>query len=267
MKHHRNVITGGLVVVVMLAALLLAVAGGPRAGQAEEEQPILTYPDYPPTPTIGPNPTSAPALSAGATLASTDFSNPATLADWQIVELQGYLPETASVWAIRDGALVQDYTAAAANPSIQPTAALFGDPAWADYSVRVAFYDQFNGTAGLIARYQDPNPPTATTTAPSASFYRFRMIKDDFEASPKQVLEKVVDGVATSLVEIKAPGFSERAWHTLELRVVGGDLQVWFDGTLVAEASDPDPLPAGRPGVYTRAVGGMIFDDFVVMAP
>jgi hypothetical protein len=267
MRRYRNLMTGSLVALAALAALALFLVGSPRGGQAQGADPLLTYPDYPPTPTVAPPPTAAPAPASVTTLTATDFSDPADFADWQIVELQGYLPEFASVWAIRDGALHQDATAAAGNPSPQPAAALVGDPAWDDYTVRVSFYDQFNGTVGLIARYQNPNPPAATTSAPSASFYRYRIIKDSFEATPKQVLEKVVAGVATTLVEIKGPGYSERTWHTLELRVVGSDLHVTLDGVVVASATDPDPLTTGQAGLYTRAIGGIRFDNFAVLAP
>jgi hypothetical protein len=36
---------------------------------------------------------------------------------------------------------------------------------------------------------------------------------------------------------------------------------------VVVEAEDPAPLPAGRAGLYTRAMGGILFDDVVVAAP
>jgi len=36
---------------------------------------------------------------------------------------------------------------------------------------------------------------------------------------------------------------------------------------VVAEAEDATPLLAGRAGVYTRAMGGIRFDDLAVVAP
>ena len=122
------------------------------------------------------------------------------------------------------------------------------------------FYDLSNGTAGLMARYSGNNPQTA-------SYYRYRILKDSYEATPKQVLEKVEGGVATTLAEQVGPGFAEREWHVLALTVAGGRLTVTLDGQVVAEAEDPAPLSAGRAGVYTRAMGGILFDDFSVTAP
>jgi len=49
--------------------------------------------------------------------------------------------------------------------------------------------------------------------------------------------------------------------------VVGNQLTVTLDGAVVAEAEDATPLAAGRAGIYTRAMGGILFDDFSVVAP
>jgi hypothetical protein len=156
---------------------------------------------------------------------------------------------------------VQAYTAAARNPNTLETAALHPTP-WADGSIRASFYDLHNGVAGLVARYTDSNGDGTT-----ASYYRYRVIKNSYSATPKQVLEKVVDGAAVSLVEITTPGFDDRAWHVVTLQVVGGRITVTLDGQVVAEATDPQPLAAGRSGVYSRALGGILFDDVVISAP
>jgi hypothetical protein len=81
------------------------------------------------------------------------------------------------------------------------------------------------------------------------------------------VLERVEQGVARALVAIDGPGFSERAWHRLSLTVSGTSVQASLDGQVVAEAEDSTPLPAGRAGLYTRASGGILFDDFLVTTP
>lgn len=132
-----------------------------------------------------------------------------------------------------------------------------GDPGWTDYTVQVSFYDLYNGTAGLVARYSGDDPLTA-------SYYRYRILKNTYPATPKQVLERVYQGVVTTLVEIREPGFDERMWHVLVLNVTGDTITVTLDGTVVVEGFDPEPLPAGRAGVYTRAMGGILFDDFSV---
>jgi hypothetical protein len=259
MKRYRTstvltTIVGALVVVALGVALWQA-----PQGVAQEQQPILEYPDYPPTPTVGLNPT-APASLQGAPLAQADFADPAALSAWELVDLTFVLAESRALWEVADGRLVQANTAAAGNPSTHETAAITGSGEWTDYTVQVSFYDQNNGTAGLLARYSGANPQTA-------SYYRYRILKDSYEATPKQVLERVEGGVATTLAEQVGPGFVEREWHVLALTVAGGKLTVTLDGTLVAEAEDPQPLSAGRAGIYTRAMGGILFDDFSVTAP
>lgn len=260
MKRYRASTIVSLVVgLLAIGGIAVALWQAPR-GVAQDQQPILQYPDYPPTPTVGPNPTT-PALPQGmAPLTAAAFDDAAALSDWEIVDLEFVLPESRSVWTVRDGRLAQEATAAAGNPSIQETVALTGSAEWTDYTVRVSFYDFFNGTAGLVARYSGADPTIA-------SYYRFRMLKSTFADTPKRVLEKVEGGVATTLTAIDEPGFTERAWHTLALSVNGNTITATLDGQIVAQAEDPAPLKTGRAGIYTRAIGGIIFDDFAIVQP
>ena len=261
MSRYRSMpaLLGALAALAVFGALVGWSLWRTPTGVAQEDQPILEYPDYPPTPTIGPNPTAAPAL-ADRPLFQASFDDPAALDGLQPVDLAPVLPDLAGNWVVRGGRLHQDNAGRARNPSTNEVLALVRDGQFGDLSVRTSFYDQGNGVAGVVARYSG-------ATGSEASFYRYRALKSEYEAEPKQVLEKVVDGVATPLVEIKQQGFATRAWHTLELRVVGGQLTALLDGVVVAEATDPQPLAPGSAGVYTRALGGLFFDDLVVSQP
>lgn len=262
MSHRRS--TTAAVVAAVAVVLALGAAGvlfRTPTGVAQEQQPLLEYPDYPPTPTIGPNPTPAAGVASGVEVAREPFTDAGAFAAWTVRDLEFVLPEGRSVWEVSEGRLVQAYTAAARNPSTLETVALH--PAtWTDGRVQASFYDLHNGVAGLVARYTETNDDGTT-----ASYYRYRVIKDSYSATPKQVLEKVVDGAAVSLVEIASPGFAEREWHVVTLDVVGGRITVTLDGQVVAEATDPQPLGAGQSGVYSRALGGLFFDDVVISAP
>jgi hypothetical protein len=261
MKRSRHIpflvslVVGALVV----AGVGLALTQAPQ-GAAQSQGALLEYPAYPPTPTIGANPVQPQLSGAGTVLAQSDFADASGLSSWAFVDQNLVLSEMAGRWAVADGRLVQDYAGQARNPSIQEVAGLTGDAAWGDYTVQVSFYDEFNGTAGVIAHYTGAEPTTA-------SYYRVRALKDSFPATPKLVLERVDQGVAHALVAIDGPGFTERAWHTLALTVSGGSLRASLDGQVVAEAEDATPLPAGQAGIYTRASGGILFDDFLVTAP
>lgn len=243
---------------LIVGALAVGLWQAPQ-GVAQEQQPLLEYPAAAPTPTIGPNP--ALLAQAGATpLLQASFDDPAALAAWSLVDLEPVLPDNRSNWVVTaEGRLAQDAAGRAKNPSIQQTAALTG-ASLGDVTVQTSFYDLTNGTAGLIVRYSGAEPTTA-------SYYRYRVIKNAYEATPKQVLEKVENGVATTLTEIVSPGFDERVWNVVALKVEGGRLTATLNGAVVAEADDPTPLGAGQVGLYTRAIGGILFDDFSVVAP
>lgn len=257
--RHSSLLVSLILAGLVLAGLGLALTRAPE-GAAQGQGPLVRYPAYPPTPTLGPNPTAAPVLASVQVLAAYDFSAPQQISAWQGVDQARVLAEHHANWVIRDGRLVQDYVGRVRNPSSNETAALTGSATWTDYTLKVSFYDESNGAVGLLARYTGSEPD-------QARYYRVRLLAERFPTTPKLVLEKVVDGVATALAEVKGPGFSERTWHTLALTVRGGSLGVQLDGQVLAEAYDPTPLPAGRAGIYTRALGGIMFDDVVVTAP
>ncbi len=242
-----------LVLAGLAAVALIALFGWNASGRAEEGSPILTYPDFPPTPTIAQLPTSGPQV-AGVALDSEQFDSLDALTQWEFVDEPDLLPEDRGVWVVKDGALVQNRTGNAGNPSTAETMAITGDTKWTDYTVSMKVYDQNNATFGLVARRQ------------GNSFYRYRIIANGYEAKTKQTLEKVVDGVATPLATTDSPGYDQRQWHTVALSVAGPQIRVTLDGKVVAEVTD-STLTSGQAGLYTRALGGIRFDDFRVAAP
>ncbi|MEI6776426.1 MAG: family 16 glycoside hydrolase [Chloroflexales bacterium] len=262
MKRSKN---RPLIVSLLVGTLVVAGVGlaliQTSQGAAQSQGALVKYPDYPPTPTIGPNPTLPPQLAgASAILAQSDFADASALRNWEFVDQSFVIAGAEGQWAVKDGRLAQNYAGLTHDLSTQEVAAITGDPAWHDYTVQVSFYDEFNGTAGVMAHYTGSDPTTA-------SYYRIRALTSTFSATPKLILERVDQGVARALVEINGPGFTSRIWHTLGLTVHGGSLQATLDGQVVAEATDSAPLSAGRAGIYTRASGGILFDDFVVTTP
>jgi hypothetical protein len=200
-----------------------------------------------------PAPTTPAQLTAGNIVYESDFAAESALNDWQIVDLDSVLPESRSVWAVEDGMLNQARTANLGNPSPQETLALIDTGELADYTITAKFYDEGNGNAGLVARVQDD------------SFYRYRLIANFYADTPKQVLEKVEDGVVTALASVEAPGYELYAWNTVSLSVNGSIIQVTLNGELVAEVEDAS-LSSGAAGLYTRAIGSLAFDDVMVVA-
>jgi hypothetical protein len=222
------------------------------SGQAQESlpTPIFQYPDFPPTPTVAPAP-AADANLAATLLFETDFATPQTLDAWELVDLEAVPSDSRSIWTIADGRLAQRGATALNTRSLQETVAVTGQTNWADYEITAQVYDQSNGTFGLVARYDGD------------SFYRYSIIADSYPDTPKQLLEKVVDGVATPLAALDQPGHRKNQWYTVALRVVGPTIQVTLDGAVVLEATD-STLTTGKAGVYTRALGGLLFDNVQV---
>jgi hypothetical protein len=245
--------------IVALASILSIIVIGVlgfnaiRSGRAEEGAPILTYPDITPTATIAPQPAAQPQV-AGVSLLSEGFDSANALANWQILDPADIMPEDRANWEVQDGVLLQSGTGAAHDPNTNETMAVTGDSKWTNYTVSAKVYDQENAAFGLVARRQ------------GQSFYRYRIIANNLSGTPKQVLEKVVNGVATPLVTLETPGYAQRQWHTVALSVVNADIRVTLDGAVVAQASDTT-LTSGQAGLYTRALGGIRFDDVKVTAP
>src|SRR5262249_53723555 len=91
MKRDRLMV---LVLASLISLSVIALLGlnASSSGRAEEGAPILEYPEFPPTPTIGPQPAARPN-PAGVLLASENFDSPDALARWEIVDPAGLLPE------------------------------------------------------------------------------------------------------------------------------------------------------------------------------
>ena len=89
---------------------------------------------------------------------------------------------------------------------------------------------------------------------------------DDYDTTPKHVLEKVVNGNVTIIAALDAPGYGARTWHTITLSVNGSQLSASFDGQPTITANDTT-LSSGEIGLYTRAIGGMLFDNVTVTNP
>ena len=252
MKRQRLLILV-LAIIVSVAAIAVLGFNATRSGRAEEGAPILTYPDITPTATIAPQPAAQPQV-AGAPLLSEGFDSPNALANWEILDPAHIMPEDHANWEVQDGVLIQAGTGAAHDPNTNETMVVTGASAWTNYTISAKVYDQENAAFGLVARRQ------------GQSFYRYRIIASNLSGTPKQVLEKVVDGVATPLATLETPGYEQRQWHTVALSVAGANIRVTLDGAVVAQATDTT-LTSGQAGLYTRALGGIRFDNVTVTAP
>jgi hypothetical protein len=195
------------------------------------------------------------APQAATTLVTEQFDTDGALTRWRIVDLEDVPNERRSLWTVVEGRLRQDRTVPPLrDPSIHETAALTGEAGWSDYTISASFYDQDNANVGLIVRYRN------------GSYYRYRIIRDDYEDRPKHVIERVVDGSATVLASLDASGYEPRQWNTIAFSVNGDQLRAFFNGQATMEVRDAQ-LASGAAGLYTRAIGGMLFDNVMITSP
>ncbi len=262
MKSQRiSLLLAGTLAGVLVIFLVMS-APQPRS-RAEEQAPIFFDPPPTPMPTIVSLPASsdlARTQESGVLLFTDSFETPrgsGTQASpaWDFVDVKVVLPEDRASWIIRDGRLVQNGTAGpTGDPRPNETLALVGSPDWTDYTVSTWFYDQFNAAAGLVARRQ------------GNSFYRFIIIANDYPVSSRMILERVVDGQATVLATRDAPGYDRWRWYRISLTVNGAQIRAALDGVPMLEASD-STLTSGQAGLFTYALGGVLFDDVRVTTP
>jgi hypothetical protein len=255
MKYQRIFIA---IAAIISIAIVLSVLGQgfSRSGQAEEvplPTPIFDFQPEP-TATLPMRPTDAP-MTASAILFSDKFDTDESLYNWIFLDLtQNLLPEDRAVWTVEDGHLVQDATGPAGNAHSHGTLAVTGPLSWTEYTITAKVYNRYNSTFGLVARRQGND------------FYRYRIVAKSSANDPLHILEKVVDGVATPLVEVDGTSYESLRWYTVSMSVSGSTITASLDGEVVAEATDTT-LANGQGGLYTLALGGILFDDVTVVSP
>jgi Domain of Unknown Function (DUF1080) len=236
--------------VVLFITLALNIFGGQARSQEQGSRVLPTAAPLTPTPEV-PSIPAPEASIASAVLASPMFQNDAALSQWEFVDVGVRLPENRSVWRVQDGALLQNKTAAAANPDMYETMAFTGSPKWTDYTVSARFYDQGNGNVGLVARRQGD------------SFYRLQLMTSRFAETPQLILEKVVKGEASPLATLDGAAYEYHTWNSMALSVKSDQIQAIVNGKVVLSASD-QTLTSGQPGLYTRALGQVRFANVLV---
>lgn len=260
MKSQRlSLILAGALSATLIA--LLVMSAPQQRSIAEEQAPIFYEPPPPPTPTVAPLPSSSHGLAgmhdSGTVLFADSFdaSEGRLSPAWEIVDVAFVLPEDRASWIVRDGRLTQNGTAGpTGDPRPHETLAVTGDAGWTDYTISAWFYDQSNAATGLVARRQ------------GSSFYRFMIIANDYPVTPRVILERVTDGKATVLASRDMPGYDRLRWYRISMTVNGSRVSAAIDGATVLEAND-STFASGQAGLFTYALGGMLFDDVRITSP
>lgn len=259
MTRQRAAILTAIIFIAGVAALVMLRPGaGTQAAPdpISAMTPLLQRPDAPPTPTLGPAPDAGLQVAPGSTVLLRDaFDSAESNATWtavDLVPLRG--PDEPARWGVMDGMLRQLWTGDIQMLRVGPTIAVAGSPDWRDYTFTINAYAEENMVMGVVFRRQ------------GNSFYRFNILNNAYDDAQKIVLEKVIDGRATTLATLAGPGYETHRWYTLKVSAIGSQITAQLDDLPPLTAEDSS-LAQGQVGVYGYAMGRLGFDNALVVAP
>jgi hypothetical protein len=255
MFRQRNLIISVFFVVVLLVGVALFRSGTQAAPEPPREPGVIQRPALDPT-AVRPTLSAAPQVSGaeGQILFQDNFESAASDKNWTAVDIGGLAPggEPAR-WGSMDGMYRQLWTGQHFEGRASPTMAVAGNTDWTDYTLQASVYPEANIEIGVIVRRQGD------------SFYRFRVVNQNYNDENKIVLEKVTDGKATVLAAQPGPGYTDHQWYTLRVTVRGSSLEARINNGPVLAAEDAS-LSQGQIGLYGQAIGDLGFDNVTVVA-
>lgn len=181
--------------------------------------------------------------SAGNSVLSVAFADEAAISNWELVGPKSN--NGTPLWESKDGVLRQRGLDGH-DGSDDETGLVTGDATWANVTVSVDALGNGNPELGLIVRQQGQN------------FYRFRALAGNDTTTDNYVLEKVIDGTATTIGSFDGAALSLLQWHSLSLTANGTSLTAAVDGKTLGSVEDSS-LQAGKVGVSTIATDGAYF--------
>ena len=251
MRRNQSMLLLIIAGAIIIGTLALFSNRGQAAPINYDTMPPLVQPDLTPLPTAAPAPALEQRPAGSSTLFSTTFDEAKAQDVWTAVDLEPLTyGDEPSRWSVREGRLHQDWAGELRTPVFRQTAAVTGDPAWQDYTLRANVYAMRNDEIGLLFRVQ------------GNSHYRFRLASSAYP-DPRLVLEKVVEGKATPLAQLDHPGYTTNTWYTLQADIVGANITISINNEPVIKAQDSS-LTAGKVGVYGIATGDLFYDDVTV---
>jgi uncharacterized repeat protein (TIGR01451 family) len=174
----------------------------------------------------------------GATLLQDNFNRAAGL-------IPPWLnPGGGSGWALNNGT--------ASNNSNGANRRIYSaiGASWTDYSFSAMIRStDTSGDMGLLFRVQS-----------DGNYYRFRWTNNAGVGNYRLERNTTLIGAAAG------SAYAPNRWYHIEIRVMGNRLQVFIDGALALERTDPNPAPysSGYVGLYANNQNAAFFDDILV---
>lgn len=212
-----------------------AVPSPEETATSTEEATVVPLPTEEQTPEATAEATTEPV---GTLLLSADFES-------DLIGLTA--SEGASVVSASD---TNHALLLAAGSSLSPTDALY----LTDFSLDAKFNilsDSGDGSLTGVTTVFRGQEATADTVA---SYYALR-----FEVG-QTALYRVVGDVETLLISVPAD-HALNTWHSVSLKVVGGQITVTTDGAVELDYADAEPLAGGNVGLLANAGSSVLVDD------
>jgi hypothetical protein len=131
------------------------------------------------------------------------------------------------------------------------THAITGDLAWSDVRVTLQANSPDDDAWGVLFRYHDEQ-----------NYYRFFWLQNQSHGGPLRCLQRVQDGVFTTLVEDHAP-YALNQWLGVRIDAAGSHLAVRVNDRVIYDVND-DVHATGRAGLYCWSQQGQRFRDIRV---
>jgi len=205
---------------------------------------------------VQPPPTTVPAPAPSTALSNVQTEGFDTQpAGWTSVEMAA-MPDQKGSWASEAGKLVAK-APDSGQQSFEDSIFLAPIATAARANIAVQVYPQGNQVVGIVFR------------SSKSGYYLFRVFRDGNNAPERRQLQRydAKTGLYTDLIGDKqGKGYELGRWQDLRVELDGDLITCFFDGEKVFEVHDSQ-YTSGQAGVYTLALGDVIFDNFAVALP
>jgi len=205
---------------------------------------------------VQPAPTSVPVPAPNSALSTVQTEGFDTLpAGWTAVELAA-MPDQQGRWASEAGKLVAQ-SPDSGEQSFEDSIFLAPTATTGRATIAVQVYPQGNQVVGVVFR------------STKNGYYLFRVFRDGNNAPERRQLQRydAKTGLYTTLkADTQGKGYVLGQWQDLRVETDGDLITCFFNTEKVFEVHDAQ-FTGGQAGVYTLALGDVIFDNFTVALP
>ena len=205
---------------------------------------------------VQPPPTTVPAAAPSTALSNIQSEGFDKLPAGWAAAASDAMPDQQGSWASEAGKMVAK-APDGGQQSFEESIFLSPTATAARANIAVQIYPQGNQAVGIVFR------------STKNGYYLFRVFRDGNNAPERRQLQRydAKTGLYTTLIgDTQGKGYELGRWQDLRVETDGDLITCFFDNQKVFEVHDAQ-YTDGQSGVYTLALGDMIFDNFTVALP